>query len=172
MSRSYRPAAAEASYCREPYRKSYADILKQHKNPDIAVAELFLFRFWLAEQTCQLRALSRSDGGEMPVQVVSTVPPSGWRPPEKVEGVDIEAALGGGIAMLLENRFNMYDRFFTLGRSTSDLVGLKATSLALACQLFEEPPPAVLAYLTEKATEQFVAISNAWESDDEDSTLC
>lgn len=172
MSRSYRPAAAEASYCREPYRKSYADILKQHKNPDIAVAELFLFRFWLAEQTCQLRAFSRSDGGGMPVQVGSTVPPSGWRPPEKVEGVDIEAALGGGIAMLLENRFNLYDRFFTLGRSTSDLVGLKATSLALACQLFEEPPPAVLAYLTKKATEQFVAISNAWESDDEDSTPC
>ncbi|WP_454829024.1 hypothetical protein [Pseudoxanthomonas wuyuanensis] len=166
MGPSRRSAAAEASYRQEPYRKSYADILKQHRDPGVAVSELFLFRFWLSEHACRQCARSlTNDEQALSAQAVSTMPPPGWRVPENVEGVDIEAALGGGIATLVESRFDLYDRFFTLGRSTSDPLGLKAVSLALACQLFEEPPPAVLAYLTAKTREQFIAISRAWASE-------
>lgn len=162
MGPSRRSAAAEASYRREPYRKNYADILKLHRDPNIAVSELFLFRFWLSEHTCRLCPRYQANDEEaLSAPAVSTVPPPGWRAPADVEGVDIEAALGDGIATLLESRFDLYDRFFTLGRNASDPLGLKAVSLALACQLFEEPPPAILAYLTAKTREQFIAISRA-----------
>jgi hypothetical protein len=100
----------------------------------------------------------------LPVQAISIAPPPGWRAPEDVEGVDIEAALGDRIATLLESRFDLYDRFFTLGRNASDPLGLKAVSLALACQLFEEPPPVVLAYLRAKTLEQFITVCRAYAS--------
>ncbi|KAF1722986.1 hypothetical protein [Pseudoxanthomonas wuyuanensis] len=161
--------AAEASYRQEAYRQNYAEILQQHRDPGVAVAELFLFRFWLSAHTCQLCAHRRAaDQKALSAPAVATVPPPGWRAPKTVEGVDVEAALGAGIATLLESRFDLYDRFFALGRNTSDPLGLKAVSLALACQLFEQPPPAVLAYLTAKAREQFIAVSGACQADDDD----
>lgn len=168
MGLSRRSAAVEASYRRVHYREIYADVLKRHRDSGAAVSELFLFRFWLSQYAHRLCGHGEPSEEALSAQAVSTVPPPGWRAPERVDGVDIEAALGGGIDALLESRFDLYDRFFILGRNASDPRGLKAVSLALACQLFEEPSPSVLACLTSKAREQFADISRICVPDDED----
>lgn len=125
-----------ASYAALDYRRHYADLLGLHPQPRQAIAELGLFRFWLA-----CRALRPGSGEAL---LAPARPPRAWPLPLQLDGCDVQEELGAGIVHLIESRFDLYDRFFSLGRHAEDPLGLDAASLALACQLFAEPPPALL----------------------------
>ncbi|HBK46330.1 MAG TPA: hypothetical protein DDZ67_07820, partial [Xanthomonadaceae bacterium] len=88
-------------------------------------------------------------------------PPRGWPLPRRAGGYDIEFELGSGIGQLVESRFDLYDRFFTLGRNADDPLGLNAAALALSCQLFVQTPPAVLARLQAETGQLFAALTRA-----------
>ena len=142
-----------------PYRREYAPVLQHHPDPDNALAELALFHFWLT--VCVYRVHRR---GGTPDDAWAPLPPRGWRLPSRAEDVVVDEALGGTLAMLLESRSDLYQRFFELGRHDQDPQGLRAVSLALACQLFEEPSPMVRAWLQAKVERLFAEISRSCAS--------
>lgn len=114
------------------YRSHYAAVLRPHPAPSEAIAELCLFRFWLA-----CRAYAHS--GATPAPVPPLYLPPHWTPPRQAAGVDIGHALDACPGHLLDSRFDLYDRFFQLGRNRDDPLGLDAAALALSCQLFVQP---------------------------------
>ncbi len=114
------------------YRFHYAAVLRPHPAPSEAIAELCLFRFWLA-----CRAYAHS--GATPAPVPPLYLPPHWTPPRQAAGVDIGHALDACPGHLLDSRFDLYDRFFQLGRNRDDPLGLDAAALALSCQLFVQP---------------------------------
>lgn len=141
------------------YRCHYAEVLRLHPSPPVAIAELCLFHFWLA---CRAhRHATAPDGIEAGTAGAPLQPPRGWPLPLRASGYDIEFELGSWIEQLVESRFDLYDRFFTLGRNTDDPLGLDAASLALSCQLFVQTPPAVLARLQAQTRQLFAALSRA-----------
>lgn len=145
-----------------PYRREYAPLLRLHPDPDIALAELALFHFWLT--VCIYRQHRRSGAsGEDP----APLPPLGWHLPVRAEDIAVDQALGGTLAALLESRSDLYQRFFQLGRHEQDPQGLKAVSLALACQLFEDPSLTVRAWLQTKVERLFAEISRSCACDGE-----
>ncbi|HZV38479.1 MAG TPA: hypothetical protein VFF96_07015 [Pseudoxanthomonas sp.] len=139
-----------------PYRREYAPLLQLHPEPDIALAELALFHFWLA--VCVYR-LHRCGGS--PDEARAPLPPGGWHLPDRAEDIVVDQALGGTLTALLESRSDLYQRFFRLGRHEQDPQGLKAVSLALACQLFEDPSPTMRAWLHAKVERLFAEISRS-----------
>ncbi|MEE7561216.1 hypothetical protein HH299_17110, partial [Xanthomonas sp. Kuri4-2] len=62
--RASRPAAApfdpRAGYARLDYRRHYAELLRRHPHPPVALAELCLFRFWLT--SCAYRHVHERHG--------------------------------------------------------------------------------------------------------------
>ena len=145
-----------------PYRREYAPLLQLHPDQDIALAELALFHFWLT--VCVYR-LHRRDGS--PDDAWAPLPPRGWQLPVRAEDVVVDQALGGSLAALLESRSDLYQRFFRLGRHEQDPQGLRAVSLALACQLFEDPSPTMRAWLHAKVERLFAEISRSCAGDGE-----
>ncbi len=145
-----------------PYRHEYAPVLQHHPDPDNALAELALFHFWLT--VCVYRLHRR---GGSPDDAWAPLPPRGWRLPSRAEDVVIDETLGGPLAMLLESRSDLYQRFFRLGRHEQDPQGLRAVSLALACQLFEDPSPTMRAWLHAKVERLFAEISRSCAGDGE-----
>ncbi|MCD7097644.1 hypothetical protein [Stenotrophomonas sp. MMGLT7] len=141
----------EANYLQVDYARRYAGLLRLHPERAVAIAELCLFRFWL---TCCVHChgcLHTADA--MPV----VLPPRDWPLPLRADGYEIERVLGGWIGSLVESRFDLYDRFFTLGRRDDDPQGIKAVSLALACQLFAEPTPAIVSMIEAETRQLFQA---------------
>lgn len=122
------------------YRSRYAGLLRLHPMPAEAIAELCLFRFWLA-----CRAHAHAGAGPAPAPPLYV--PAGWAPPRQAAGLDIDGTLGAWFGHLLESRFDLYDRFFQLGRHHDDPLGLDAVALALSCQLFVQPSAATRAWL-------------------------
>lgn len=131
-SRLASPEGAVCSYAGVNYRQHYVQLLRRHPAPAEAIAELGLFRFWLACRACSHAA---GDDDAMPLQW-----PAGWPLPRHVAGFDVEYVLGARLNHLLDSRCDLYDRFFLLGRNADDPLGLDAAALALACQLFVDPP--------------------------------
>jgi len=125
------PADAVRSYAQLNYRQHYAPLLRQHRAPPEAIAELCLFRFWLA---CRAWQHAGRPTGASPLHL-----PPDWPQPRHAAGFDVEYTLGTWFPHLLESRFDLYDRFFQLGRNASDPLGLDAAALALSCQLFVDP---------------------------------
>lgn len=144
------PRDPQASYRELDYTGHYRGLLALHARPQEAVAELYLFRFWLAH-----RALAHAGAGTtQPLLPRPCVPQAdaGW----------IEHALGGAwIVDLVESRCDLYDRFFLLGRRPEDPLGLDAATLAIACQLFALPDPAMLAWLRRETRCQFQSLLQA-----------
>lgn len=145
-----------------PYRREYAPLLRLHLDPDIALAELALFHFWLT--VCVYRLHRRGGPSD---EAWAPLPPRGWQLPVRAEDIAVDQALGGTLAALLESRSDLYQRFFQLGRHEQDPQGLKAVSLALACQLFEDPSPTVRAWLQAKVERLFAEISRSCADDGE-----
>ena len=137
------------------YRSRYAGLLRLHPTPAEAIAELCLFRFWLA---CRARA----HAGAEPAPVPPLYVPAGWAPPRQAAGLDIDRTLGAWHAHLLESRFDLYDRFFQLGRHHDDPLGLDAVALALSCQLFVQPSAATRAWLREEVHALFADLLAAF----------
>ncbi len=133
-----------------PYRQEYAPVLRYHRDPDTALAELALFHFWIT------RCAYRQSAGEAALPDAPF--PAGWPPPERAEHVAVEEVLGNPLELLLESRSDLYQRFFLLGRHVQDPLGLKTVALALACQLFEDPSPAVRRWLETKVERLFAEI--------------
>lgn len=133
-----------------PYRQEYAPVLRYHRDPDTALAELALFHFWLTRCAYWL-SMGEASLPDAPL-------PTGWRPPERAEHVAVAQVLGNSLEALLESRSDLYQRFFLLGRHAQDPLGLKTVALALACQLFEDPSPAVRSWLETKVEGLFAEI--------------
>lgn len=147
------------SHVQVDYRCHYAEVLRLHPSPPVAIAELCLFRFWLA---CRVhRHAAAPDGIDADTGGARLRPPRGWPLPLQAGGHDIEFELGSRIEQLVESRFDLYDRFFTLGRNADDPLGLDAASLALSYQLFVQTPPAILARLQVQTQQLFAALSHA-----------
>lgn len=164
---SHRPSPATAgpglpvtAYAALDYRRHYADLLVRHPQPRQAIAELGLFRFWLA-----CRALYPGSSGDSVVPgdvlLAPARPPRGWPLPLHLGDCDVQDELGAGIVYLIESRFDLYDRFFSLGRHAEDPLGLDAASLALACQLFTQPPPELLERLRRESRQLFGQLAEA-----------
>ena len=155
------PAAGAASerlardYLDVDYHGRYASVLRLHPAPREAIAELCLFRFWLA---CRAYA----HAGALPAATPPLYLPPGWTPPRQAGGLDIDHTLGAWHAHLLESRFDLYDRFFQLGRHRDDPLGLDAAALALSCQLFVQPAAATRAWLREDVHGLFSALHAAF----------
>ncbi|MFT4247212.1 MAG: hypothetical protein QM581_04115 [Pseudomonas sp.] len=134
------PGLPVAGYFTFDYRQHYADLLARHPHPRQAIAELGLFRFWLA---CRAHHHATSSDPAVPAGAIMLMaparPPPGWPLPLHLGDCDVQDELGTGIVYLIESRFDLYDRFFSLGRHAEDPLGLDAVSLALACQLFVQP---------------------------------
>lgn len=137
------------------YRGRYAGVLRRHPAPSEAIAELCLFRFWLA---CRAYAHSGAAPAPMPPLYL----PPHWAPPRQAAGVDISHALDAWYGHLLESRFNLYDRFFHLGRNRDDPLGLDAVALALSCQLFVQPCAAMRTCLRHEVHGLFSAVHAAF----------
>ncbi len=140
------------SYMGVNYRRHYAALLRQHPAPPEAIAELCLFRFWLA---CRAHRHARD------AQATDAPPlhlPPAWPLPRHAAGFDIEYTLGAWFDHLLQSRFDLYDRFFRLGRSDDDPLGLGAAALALSCQLFVQPAPAMRVGLRAEAHALFAML--------------
>ncbi len=151
------PAAVDlsASYLHFDYRYHYADLLQRHPHPPVALAELCLFRYWLS--SCAYRHACQQRGDLVP----ATLPPRGWPMPCVVDSHDIESTLGSWIGSLVSSRFDLYERFFGLGRTDDDPLGLDAATLALSCQLFALDAPAMLPWLKAETRRQFAALVSA-----------
>ncbi|SBV36751.1 hypothetical protein STPYR_11681 [uncultured Stenotrophomonas sp.] len=128
-------------YMRVNYRHHYAELLRMVPTPPEAIAELCLFRFWLA---CRAHHHAHAGNTDTPTQ---RQPPAGWPLPCHASGLDIERVLGRSLLPLLESRLQLYDRFVLLGHNSADPQGLGAAALALSCQLFVQAPPIARAYL-------------------------
>ncbi|KRG58756.1 hypothetical protein [Stenotrophomonas nitritireducens] len=142
-------------YMEVDYRSRYAGVLHLHPTPSEAIAELCLFRFWLA-----CRAYAHS--GAMPAPTPPLCLPPGWTPPRQASGLDIDRALDTWHGHLLESRFDLYDRFFQLGRTHDDPLGLDAVALALSCQLFVQPSALTRAWLHDEVHTLFSALLDAF----------
>lgn len=155
-----RPGLPVALYAALDYRRHYADLLARHPQPCQAIAELGLFRFWLA-----CRALRPGASGDPAapggILLAPARPPRGWPLPLHLDDCDVQDELGAGIVYLIESRFDLYDRFFSLGRHAEDPLGLDAVSLALACQLFTQPPPETLERLRRESRQLFEQLAEA-----------
>ncbi|WP_434030429.1 hypothetical protein [[Pseudomonas] boreopolis] len=147
------PALSIAIYASLDYRRHYADLLSRHPQPRQAMAELGLFRFWLACRARRPGLPGATPAGD--VLFDPARPPRGWPLPLHLQDCDVQDELGAGIVHLVESRFDLYDRFFSLGRHAEDPLGLDAVSLALACQLFTQPPPAILERLRRESRQLF-----------------
>jgi len=128
-------------YMQVNYRHHYAELLRMVAMPPEAIAELCLFRFWLA---CRVHHHAHAGNVDTPTPLR---PPAGWPLPRHASGFDVERVLGQGLLPLLESRLRLYDRFVLLGHNTRDPQGLDAAALALSCQLFVQAPPIARAYL-------------------------
>lgn len=128
-------------YMRVNYRHHYAELLRMVAAPPEAIAELCLFRFWLA---CRAHHHAHAGNADTPTPLR---PPAGWPLPRHASGFDVERVLGRGLVPLLESRLQLYDRFVLLGHNAADPQGLDAAALALSCQLFVQAPPIARAYL-------------------------
>lgn len=137
------------------YRSHYAAVLRLHPAPSEAIAELCLFRFWLA-----CRAYAHSGATPAPAPPLN-LPPH-WTPPRQAAGVDIGHALDAWYGHLLGSRFDLYDRFFQLGRNHDDPLGLDAVALALSCQLFVQPCAATRTWLRGEVHALFRALHTAF----------
>ncbi|KAB7770730.1 hypothetical protein [Xanthomonas maliensis] len=146
----YRPPPLAFLHC--DYRQRYAPVLAQHPDRPIAIAELCLFRCWLAS-SAYWQLHGTRDGAAGPV----TWPlPPGWALPRQADGQPIEPLLGGGwLDMSAASRFDLYSAFFLLGRHSDDPQGLQAVSLALGCQLFVQPPGRLQDWLTAETRSGF-----------------
>ncbi|MCL7713085.1 hypothetical protein [Stenotrophomonas mori] len=155
------PAATAAteesvrSYLGVDYRRHYAALLRQHPAPPDAIAELCLFRFWLA-----CRAHLHAHGAET-ARLSPRRLPADWPLPRQVAGFDIAYRLGAWFEHLLESRLDLYDRFFLHGRQADDPLGLDAAALALTCQLFVQPPAPLRAALQAEARTLFARLAAA-----------
>lgn len=155
------PAAGTApehfvrGYMEVDYRRRYAGLLRLHPMPSEAIAELCLFRFWLA-----CRAYAHS--GVAPAPAPPLCVPAGWTPPQQAAGQDIDCTLDAWHGHLLESRFDLYDRFFQLGRNRDDPLGLDAVALALSCQLFVQPSPFTRAWLHDEVHTLFCTLLDAF----------
>jgi hypothetical protein len=146
------------AYATLDYRRHYADLLARHPNPRQAIAELGLFRFWLA-----CRSQHPGSPGDSTTLLAPAPPLREWPLPLQLDDCDVQDELDADITHLIESRFDLYDRFFNLGRHADDPLGLDAASLALACQLFAQPSPELLQRLRRESRqlfEQWLAPSN------------
>jgi len=141
------------------YRSRYAGLLRLHPMPAEAIAELCLFRFWLA---CRAHAHSDPAADATAAAVPPLYLPAGWAPPRQAAGLAIDCTLGAWFGHLLESRFDLYDRFFQLGRNDDDPLGLDAVALALSCQLFVQPSAATRAWLREEVHALFADLLAAF----------
>ena len=141
-------------YLRVNYRHHYAELLRIAASPPQAIAELCLFRFWLA---CRAHHLAHAGHIDAP----TPMPPPDWPLPRDAGGLDIERTLGGELVALLESRMQLYDCFVLLGRNGNDPHGLDAAALALSCQLFVQPPPAARAGLQTETRQLFARLHAA-----------
>ncbi|MFT4198643.1 MAG: hypothetical protein QM601_12180 [Pseudoxanthomonas sp.] len=145
--------------CRwQRYRQDCARILERHRDPAAVLAELFLFHAWLAVYAWRR---CHRDG-----QAVGTADSAAMLEPYRrtlrhVEDVDVEAALGARIELLLETRFGLYDRLAALARKPDDPLGLEAAALVLACRLCDSPSARTVATLARKARKQYAATARA-----------
>lgn len=157
------PAASAllvASYATLDYRRYYAGLLARHPRPRQAIAELGLFRFWLACRALRHAAPGDPVGPDGPL-LAPARPLRDWPLPLQLDDCDVQYELDAGIVCLIESRFDLYDRFFSLGRRPEDPLGLDAATLALACQLFTQPPPETLAWLQRASRRLFEQLAQA-----------
>ena len=153
------PSAPVALYARLDYYRHYACLLSRHPQPRQAIAELGLFRFWLACRALDPGIVHTALPLSFPLAPAQ--PPQGWPLPLRMGDCDVQDELGSAIVYLLESRFDLYDRFFSLGRHTEDPLGLDAVSLALACQLFTQPSPETLEWLRRESRQLFAQLLQA-----------
>lgn len=138
-------------YLKLNYRRHYAELLRLHPAPPEAMAELCLFRFWLA---CRAQQQANNAGA-------ATAParaPEAWPLPRHASGFDVEYVLRGHFALLLDSRMELYDQFFLLARNGEDMQGLDAATTALSRQLFIEPPAAARTLLRTDARHLFAQL--------------
>ncbi len=142
------------SYLKLNYRRHYAELLRMHPAPPEAIAELCLFRFWLA---CR----ARQQAGDANAATAPVRTPKGWPPPRHASGFDIEYVLRSHFPLLLDSRMELYDQFFLLARNGEDLPGLDAAATALSRQLFIEPPAAARTLLRADGRQLFAQLLQA-----------
>lgn len=157
------PLGAQGSfYYLMSYEDEYGVVLSNVADRNAALAELFLFRFWLTQcvfRLCKPDAITEDE-------ILSGVVPNGATLGkgmfERLNSVDIEESLDDEFSELLEDRFQTYDEAFIAGKTTADPFALESVSSTLAELIFDEPSELEVSYLTEKSKEQLADMVSVW----------
>lgn len=129
---------------------------------DVAIAELFIFRFWLTQCVYRLCKPDIVTDDEILKKVIPTGATLGKNMFERLNQINVEDVLAGDFAGLINERFSAYDNAFIGGKTASDPFGLTDASRLLAFRIFDDPEEAHVNYLTDKAQDQLMDIATMW----------
>lgn len=144
------------------YEDEYADLLSDLPDPKNAIAELFIFRFWLTQCIYRLCKPDLLTDQEVLDQILPTGLSLGLKMFEHLNNISIENELHGSISDIVEDRFRRYDESFITGKYPDDPFAMKDLSLQLCIDLDCGPDVDRWTYFVEKIHAQVSAILNIW----------